>query len=834
MRAIKAPLHPLQAKEEDAALWIGYPDKRGGLPPRQPQAPAPDRVSPLSMPVGAMPATSVNFEGLNNIAGVYPPDTCGDVGPNHYVQITNLYFRVFDKAGTALTPALANNSLWAGFGGVCETTNHGDPIVLYDQFSDRWLLSQFSIGGPFHQCIAISKTGNPTGEWYLYDYEMSTTIMNDYPKFGVWPDGYYMTINQFDSTSGLSWAGQGAVAFDRNAMLTGSPAPMVYFDMASNSALGGMLPADADGATAPPPGTPNYFAQFDDDAWGYAADQLEIYEFHVDWAAPANSTFTESAVSPLAVAPFNTLNTPTIPQPGTAQLLDNLGDRLMYRLQYRNFGSHQTMVVNHTVDTTGTGAGVAGIRWYELRDSGAGWTIQQQSTYSGDSANSDHRWMGSMAMDSQGNMALGYSVASATTYPSIRYAGRLAGDAANTLGQGEQEVIAGTGSQTGSAARWGDYSMMSVDPADDCTFWYTQEYYQTTSTAGWQTRVAAFRFPGCTAGSSGVLEGTVSDAGAAPLGGAIVTADDGAGVQVSTTTAADGTYGFAALPAGTYTVTAEKFGYTTDSMPGVTVAAGTTTIQDFVLAEATMYTLSGTVTDAGTGWPVYAEIDYGHGTVWTDPVTGSYSVELPEGTYSVTAAADKYDTAGATVPLNSNGVQDFALQADATCSAPGYKSAALLTEGFNGCTLPVGWTANNLGGDCVWDFTDPGSRGNLTGGAGCFAVADSDYCGSGKTMDTELVAPSVDCSGLSAVTLEFKYDVNDYGNVDRFDVDVSTDGGSTWINVWQRLGVDDRGPKTAAVDITSIAAGQADVVVRFQYLAPDWDWWWQVYVVWIY
>jgi Carboxypeptidase regulatory-like domain/Divergent InlB B-repeat domain len=702
LRNMKAPRQPLKVTGEAAVVPIGYPKSKGQQQPQQTVMVEQDSVLQQNIPTATMPATSIDFEGLNNIGGYYPPDTCGDVGPDHYVQITNVYYQVYDKTtGAPMLPAaLANNAMWTGFGGVCETTNHGDPIVLYDQFADRWLFSQFSINGPFHQCIAISQTGDPTGAWYLYDYEMSTTIMNDYPKFGVWPDGYYMAINQFDSDNSNGWAGQGVAAFDRDTMLTGGAAPMVYIDMVSNTALGAMLPADADGSTPPPPGTPNYFIQMDDDAWGYPDDQLEIYEFSVDWTPPAKASFTVSAISPLTVASFTTLGQASVPQPDTSQKLDNLGDRLMYRLQYRNFGTHQSMVVNHTVDI---GSGVAGIRWYELRDIGSNWVINQQGTYGGDASPQDgeHRWMGSIAMDFQGNMGLGYSVSGNTTYPSIRYVGRLAGDPPGTLSQGEAEIIAGSGSQTGSGARWGDYSMMSVDPVDDCTFWYTTEYYETTSVSGWQTRIASFKFPGCTTIPSGLLQGTVTDSGAAPLEGVTVSADDGDSVLLSTTTAADGSYRFSALPVGTYTVTAEKFIYVTATAPGVAVELNSTTTRDFILADAPLYTLNGTVTDANTGWPLYAEVSYGVGSLWTDPLTGIYSVDLPEGNYTLSTTTESYAPAGATVTLNSNTVQDFVLQPDTTCSAPGYTFSGSICNAPTEGGLVVGTVFDAITSDAL-------------------------------------------------------------------------------------------------------------------------------------
>ncbi|MEW5830386.1 MAG: hypothetical protein AB1846_15975, partial [Chloroflexota bacterium] len=437
-----------------------------------------------------------SFEGVSNVNGVLPPDTNGDVGPNHYMQWVNLSFAIYSKTGTLLYSPAAGNTLWTGFGGVCETSNDGDPIVQYDHLADRWMVNQFALpnypSGPFYQCIAVSQTGDPTGAWYRYQFQISATKMNDYPKFGVWPDGYYMTVNQFSTTG--SWAGAGVVAFERDKMLLGQAAQMVYFDLYGvDPNLGGMLPGDLDGPV-PPAGAPNPVLQFDDNAWGYSGDQLQIWSFHVDWATPSNSTFTQTAVLPVAAFDSNmcSYNRNCIPQQGTTRKLDAIADRLMYRAQYRNFGSYQTLVLNHTVDATSTDR--AGVRWYELRNSGGGWSIYQQGTFSPDTAG---RWMASIAMDGNGNIGLGYSVSSSTMYPSIRYTGRLAGDALGQMTQGEGTLITGTGAQTSTYSRWGDYSSLSVDPLDDCTFWYTNEYLQTTSTSSWRTRIGSFQLPGC-------------------------------------------------------------------------------------------------------------------------------------------------------------------------------------------------------------------------------------------------------------------------------------------------------------------------------------------------
>jgi hypothetical protein len=487
-------------------------ERRMPFPPRSvrrgPGRTVPAQIDPALQsagPTASAPSAIANFDGVNNISGVLPPDTNGDIGPNHYVQWVNLSYAIYSRTGGLLYGPADGSTLWQGFGGPCESTNDGDPIVLYDEHADRWLMSQFALpnfpSGPFYQCIAISQTGNPLGAYHRYQFSFSK--LNDYPKFGVWPDGFYMSINQFTCTGFImvrcSWAGQGVAAFPRTQMLAGAAASMVYFDMASaDDTLGGMLPSDLDGPL-PAAGTPNYYAQFDDDAWGYSPDQLQIWEFKVNWASPSSSTFMKRAA--LATAAFDSnlceYARSCIPQAGSSARLDAIGDRLMYRLQYRNFGAYQTLVTNHTVDVNG--GDQAGVRWYEIRIANGAPAIHQQGTYAPDT---NHRWMGSAAMDGTGNIAVGYNVSSSQMSPRISFTGRRASDPLGTMTVGEGDVIVGTGAQTHTSSRWGDYSLLAVDPMDACTFWYTTEYYAGTSSAAWRTRVGSFQID-CGGGGGG-------------------------------------------------------------------------------------------------------------------------------------------------------------------------------------------------------------------------------------------------------------------------------------------------------------------------------------------
>ncbi len=450
--------------------------------------------SRFAIPNPGLGAPLVEFAGQT---GVTPPDTVGDVGPRHYVQMVNLTFQIFDKAGTSLAGPSNTNTLWTSNAvddGKCDTQNAGDPIVLYDQAADRWMLSQFSSpssGAPFMMCIAYSQTPDPTGAYFTYAFTLNDS--NDYMKYGIWPDGLYMSVFEGGGENG-------AYVFDRTTMLAGGAATFQYFGGITDGAQPrGMriLPSDWDGTITPPAGAPNYFVQSLDGAFDATADRLEIFEAHVDWTTPANSTFTN--VTDLNTAAFSIdLNCADddgdgafrncVPQEGTTMRVDNLANRLMHRLQYRNFGTYESMVTNQTIDD---GADRHVLRWYELRKTGANpWAIFQQGTFGPGAA---HRWMGSMAQDKYGNMALGYSISDPDNdvFPSIAYTGRQAGAAAGQMPEPEMTMFTGTTSQT-NADRWGDYSAMSVDPVDDCTFWYTQQYGGSR-----QTRIGAFRFGGC-------------------------------------------------------------------------------------------------------------------------------------------------------------------------------------------------------------------------------------------------------------------------------------------------------------------------------------------------
>jgi hypothetical protein len=777
----------------------------------------------------AMPGTVAEFAGIGNLAGVAPPDTNGDIGPDHYMQWVNLHLAVWSinrgtipYTATQVVPPVAGSTLWSGLGGPCAANNDGDPIVLWDRFRSRWVISQFSLPDPYYVAIAVSQTADPTGAWYLYCFEYDATNMNDYPKFGVWPDGYYMTVNQFANMS--SWAGAGVCVFEADQMITGSPtARMLKVNLgAVDLNFGGQLPAHFEGMTNPPAGSPCYIMQVDDSSWIPPNDALRVWKATTNWST---GTLTLGvAGQPDLILPTNnwdilcsgTRN--CIPQPGTTQAVDSLADRLMNRLQYRNYGSYESMVVNHTVNA---GSSRAGVRWYELRKDSTqpDWYIYQQGTFA--PADTYHRWMGSAAQDHMGNLAVGYSVSDASTmYPSIYYAGRLASDPVGELTQGEALMYLGAASQTG-VNRWGDYSSMSIDPYDDCTFWYTQEY--STGSWDWETRIGAFKFGTCSVGPTGTLTGTVTgSATTLPLPGATVTATNGT-VTVNTNTAADGTYTLT-LPVSppNFDVGAAKYGYVPDGVTGVVITDGATTTQDFALDPAPSHVVSGTVTDSGTGWPLYAEITitapgFPTTTLFTDPVTGGYSITLVDGmiyTFAVSAWVSGYDPGGAAVgPLATDVTQDFPLDANLTdCNAPGYHPDYVWMEDFE---------ADNgsftVSGTSSWAWGAPTSGpGAAHSGANVWATnLAGNY---NNSEDGYITSPVIDLSAYAGQVpiVEWWQYLSSEANWDYGSMEV-TNNGSTWTRVYGEVSgaVDTVWTKhTVALDATYATAA---FQIRFRF-----------------
>jgi hypothetical protein len=486
------------------------------------------QVSAAGISALAIPGPLANFEGASNqdnfnVFGfrVNPPDPNGAVGPNHYVEMINLVFAVYDKSGNRLLGPIDTGTLWSGFAVPDCTDPSGDPVVLYDQLEDRWLLSQFTTRGPiYYNCVAVSQTGDPTSAYFRYAFSTGVNFP-DYPKYGLWRNSYLITTREFGPTTEY---GIGVYALERDKMLAGDPNARVVSFFLDGNAPGmlplvgdGLLPPDIDGKTKPANGAPAPLVgtQDDDASYGGAFDALNIWELNVQWQA--NPVASIALKTQLPVASFDSIfpcgpagppgsgltGRDCLPQPGIAPTANNRLDILSYRqrptfrLAYRNFGTYESLVTNQSVEAL---PGVAGARWYEIRRTGGTYSVFQQGTFAPNDG--VHRWMGSVAMDKKGDIALGYSVVNGTdVFPGIRYTGRLSGDTLGQMTLGEGTIINGSGIQRTANSRWGDYTDMTVDPTDDCTFWYVNEYYtaagQASSTAGWQTRIASFKLPGC-------------------------------------------------------------------------------------------------------------------------------------------------------------------------------------------------------------------------------------------------------------------------------------------------------------------------------------------------
>jgi len=560
------------------------------------------QIPPFDPLALAAPAPSASFDGLDfaNWGAGHPPDTNGDVGPTYYIQTVNTSIGVYDKAtGTRVAAFTFDTFMSQGnFGNLCDTDNFGDPVVLYDTFEDRWVITDFAFQldgsgnvvnppGSF-QCFAVSKTGDPVnGGWNYYSIN-TTGGLGDYPKFGIWPDGIYMSVNMFGYAASAPYQNPRVYALNKAQMYAGAPTVQVFsFDAPSNDFT--ILPSNARLQTGTPPtGRPNIYVSTE-----VFLNGLTVYKFHVDWDHPSLSTFTgpDTQLAPTCWPNANPANAST---PGNT--LDTLAIRAMVQNQYSNIGGAESLWVAHTVNRGeftlatcgGTNTNNAATRWYQLNVTGGtvAANVIQGQTFDPDGANTSFRFMPSVAVDKLGNMAIGYSKSNATTNPQMKYAGRLVGDPVNTITQTEQTLIDGTGTQTGSCGgnchRWGDYSAMTLDP-NGCTFWYTNEYYATSGLND-LTRIGAFSYPSCTAFSNnGGLQGTVKSAVTnQPLQGATVSL----GSRL-TTTDASGHYSFASLPHGVYqSESAALGGYLAGTASNISISDGIVATRDFSLSAA--------------------------------------------------------------------------------------------------------------------------------------------------------------------------------------------------------------------------------------------------------
>jgi hypothetical protein len=773
------------------------------LPPIRPSQPVPsgfvDPARQNSAAALAMPTPIATFEGQSSVdsaggsaAGCIctPPDPNGAVGPTQYVQMVNSVFSVYQKtSGVRLSGPTQINSLFQSLPDTsrCRIDNNGDPVVVYDQLADRWLVSQFAVGagsGPTSsECIAISKGPDATGEYYIYDFDLGPQF-EDYPHFGLWPDAYYMSTHEFSFASGNPFLGSAAWAFERDKMLAGQTARLVKFKLGSttNTFFGGHLPSNLDGFTLPPAGSPNYFAEVDALGDGTRPDgapaqsALDIWQFHVDWANPLNSTFgnngNPSSLTPVTpfFRPGCTVNasgncvSEDVPQAGDPGQLAAIGDRLMYRNAYRNFGDHESLVLNHTVVAQIVMGHTVqmGPRWYEVRNPGGTAPLNppvifQQSTF-GPTGQTDllYRWMSSVAMDRMGDIAIGYSTSNLANFPSIAWAGRLSTDLPlSTLAQGEAQMFAGTGPQHNELfipfsptgfGRWGDYTDMTVDPVDDCAFWYTNMYYSSTDApAGiWHTRIGSFKFPSCTARQTGFLRGTVTDSGTSnPIAGASVTAGGYTAITNNS-----GFYQFSPLSPGAYTDTASATGYFSSSA-SVTVTNNGTTTQNFALARNGQPIPTPTPTQLQTVNP----------PVLNDPGT---TINTNNYTVTWTPAEVTSGLANYVVEESTDYVQPIFDNADGTVTPPATVGPLWTTGDSTGDT--TGWIqspANHNSGSFSYEGPAPGPVP---------LQFDPDL-----TLKNNITIPaSVGSARLNFYSRYFN------GPDDTGNVEISTNGGATW------------------------------------------------------
>lgn len=705
-----------------------------------------------------------NFAGVNNLSGVAPPDTQGDVGPDHYFQMVNMAFAIWDKEGNLMYGPVDNITLWEGFDGPWSSTNDGDPVVLYDEYADRWISTQFSLpngsgSAPYYELVAVSQTGDPLGAWNRYAFEFNA--MPDYPKFGVWPDGYYMTTHKFASGS---WAGAGITVFDREAMINGDEdAEMQEFHVGSN--YYGVLPADADGATPPPEGSPSFLLDV-------GSNSLRMWELDIDWDDHDNSTL--SMISTLPTQPFST-NGINISQPGTGTTLDDMSGMTMYRLQYRNFEDYQVLLTNHTVNA---GAGRAGIRWYELRNYGSGWEIYQQGTYAPNDG--DNRWMGSIAMNKNGDIALGYSVSSSSTFPSIRIVGQSAGA---PLGLGvfdidETSILEGSKSQTG-VSRWGDYSCMTVDPSDGEEFWFTTEY----SNGGWnwKTQIASFSF------MQVPIVDFSSDEILIPVGETVNFFDETSGIPSGWEWSFYG-----GSPASSTDQNPENISFSEEGTFNVQLIATNALGEDIILKEAFITTSSTILPDVefntdksivcvgDTLWFTDHTLNSPNQWQWTfSPVNVTYVYGTDE------------NSQNPIIVINEAGILDVNLQVwNLNGSSALEKLDLLVSGGFTpyyketfeeGSYSSLGWTIENPDGDVTWEIYEVGGTAPGIMAAG---IDFRDYYAIGER--DRIVSPPFNLEGISNTSLGFQYSyAQRFVEVaDSLLVMVSPDCGNTWITIF--------------------------------------------------
>lgn len=758
--------------------------------------------------LGGIPAPSTTFDGGSGSAN--PPDPVGDVGPNHYVRMSNASFQVFTKTGVSVFGPANINTLWQGFGGDCEIENAGDPIVVYDQAADRWLLSQFSnSSGPgFFNCVALSTTSDPAGTYFRWAFPASA--FPDYPKYGIWPNAYVITTRELDVNS------IGVYAIDRQQMIAGNPTPtIVSFLNPLNEGVAqfvgdGLLPADLDGATPPPAGSPVYLVGSMDDGGPYGSilDALSLWRLTLDFATPTQSTLVLASVIP--IADYDTIFPCTgrscIPQPAPLGAVDILSyrQRPTMRAAYRNYGSYESIVTNQSVEAA---AGLGGIRWWEIRNPAGTPILYQDSTYAPGVTDGIHRWMGSIAADSSGNMALGYSASGTSSFPSVRYTGRLEADPLGTMPQGEGVFQQGDGGLTATTRRWGDYTSMNVDSSDDCTFWYVNEYFATSGTV-WTLKVGSFRFPDCGTPSYGLAAVPLRQAVCTPAD-AVITVDAhgyngfaGSAALLASGNPAGTTATFATNPLATVPgSTTLTIGNTAAAGPGtypitVTSEAGLPPVQRSRTVDVTLFTA---VPDAPALISPADLADTGVNPVlsWAASAQGTtYQVEVATDAAfaNIVFTGPSSDATSQQLPLLQFGTQYFwRVRSGNTCGDGAYSAVrSFITRPAPGLCR-AGEAVTTLFADAMesgtngWT-TDPASGTTWTqstarpfSGTRAWLAVDI-----ATASDQRLISPSVALpAAADLLALRFQHDVTieENGPAACWDggfVEISTDDGVSW------------------------------------------------------
>ncbi|MCA1622257.1 MAG: FG-GAP-like repeat-containing protein [Acidobacteria bacterium] len=793
----------------------------------------------------AMPTPDLTFDGNANsdnfqvgAGGRVPPDTIGDVGPNHYVQAVNLVFSVFNKStGARIMGPTKLDNLFSSLpaGSPCQR-NDGDPTVNYDQLADRWILTYFAQPtAGYYQCVAVSQTPDPTGAYYLYQYLYPNSVFNDFPKFGVWRDAYYMSVNEFADDDGGDFVSAGMVALDRDKMLLGNPNATLIVKRVPTS--GGLLPTDIDGFGGPPTELDHIFLEFRANEYDDPFDGLRAFRFRPDFDNPANTIF--QVLDDVPLAEFDARNPEgqlDVEQAG-GQNLHSPDGNLMHRLCYRNLGTQanpiNSYVGSFVVNTSGldptTSASKydAGIRWFELRrTANSNISVFDQGTHADATGTPGLRlnnWMGSIGQDNRGDLALGYSQAGPNQNADIKIAGRT-NNVANSgiLNEGEALFHDAAGSQT-VFDRWGDYSSMNLDSDDDCTFWYTQEYYATKSQGGWSTRIGKFKFPQCTPATKATITGTVTSCSTgAAISGALVDSTGGF-VRVSS---ADGTYSMTVAP-GTYNVTASKLNGFPATFQTVTLSGGQTATVNICLTGVPFVAQGGDVqiVSENCGTPNGAP-EPGETISITLPLqnTGAANTTNLTATLQATGGVTNVSSAqnyGAIVPGGAAQSRTFNFTVDSSvpCGSPitltfnltdgstNYGTvtktfttgarAVTFSENFDGVTapaLPAGWTTVQLAGTAnswVTSTTKPSSPPNAA------------FAGDLETVSSSaLVSPLIPIPG-SNVQMSFKNFYNTEATFDGMVLEYTNDGGASWTDIIAGGGSFENGGYNTTIDTES-------------------------------